>query len=72
MFIIRLIKKYVFAVSALRRPFFKYTFFTNPVFGTKSLPKNRAHSKNKMSLTRATGFDRIYTDFGSHIVLVGL
>jgi len=73
MLIICLIEKYVFAVPALRRPFFKYAFFADPVLGTEPLPKNGTHCKrNKISL-QAIDFNKmIYTNFGFHIVPVEL
>ena len=45
MFIIGLIKKDVFAVSAFCSPFLKDTFFVYAVFSTEPLPVNGTHFK---------------------------
>ena len=43
MFIICLIKKYVFTVAALCRPVLEDAFFVDTMLGAEPLPEDRAH-----------------------------
>jgi hypothetical protein len=43
MFVVGLVEKNVFAITALGRPFFEDAFFVDPVLGTEALPVDSTH-----------------------------